>query len=288
MSYSYHSLRARLRDAGIPAEDAGEEALWLLEAFGGASRATCFSDRDKVYASPALDAAVEKRMTRYPIQYILGQWSFFGLTFKVDEHCLIPRPDTEVLVEEAIKRLPPSGTFADLCTGSGCIAVSVLVHRPDLKAVALELYPETLALAVENAERNGVADRFIPLQADLLTNGSEALAAYAPLSGIVSNPPYIPKSVVDGLAPELFFEPRAALDGGEDGLVFYRKILSDYTSLLAPKAPVLLEMGYDQGEALLSLGRACLPDATGHLVSDLGGNQRVAVFEHDQIDHDIE
>ena len=280
MPYSYQSLSDCLKAAGIPPSDAGEEALLLLEAFGGASRVACLCDRHQTYDTPALREAVEKRLTRYPLQYILGSWDFFGCRFSVNEHCLIPRPDTEVLVEAAIKAIPRDGVFLDLCTGSGCIAIAILAHRPDLRAVALELYPDTLALAVRNAEMNGVGPRFIPVCADLLGAGREALSPYAPFCALVSNPPYIPKSVVDGLAPELFFEPRVALDGGEDGLVFYRKILSDYPSLLSPQAPILLEMGYDQGDALLNLGNTYLPHGEGHILSDLGGQPRVAVFRN--------
>ncbi|MBQ9780920.1 MAG: peptide chain release factor N(5)-glutamine methyltransferase [Clostridia bacterium] len=280
MAYSYQSLTQTLIDGGIDPADAKEEAILLLTAFAGADRVTLLCDRHKLYATPALMAAVGKRLTRYPLQYILGTWDFFGCTFKVDESCLIPRPDTELLVETAITALPKGGIFADLCTGSGCVAVAILKHRPDLTAVALELYPETLSLAVENAKLNGVAHRLIPLRADLLTEGREALAAYAPLCGIVSNPPYIPRVVVDGLAPELFYEPRAALDGGEDGLVFYRKILSDYTSLLAPNAPLMVEIGYDQGDALTALGKIYLPNIPAEIICDLGGNHRVAAFRH--------
>lgn len=267
-------------DGGIDPADAKEEALLLLTAFAGVDRVTLLCDRHKIYDTPALNAAVEKRLTRYPIQYILGKWDFYGCTFRVDEHCLIPRPDTEILVEQAVAALPEGGVFADLCTGSGCVAVAILKARPDLRAVALELYPETLRLAEENAELNGVSDRMIPMCADLLNGGVDALASHAPLCGIVSNPPYIPQKVVDGLAPELFFEPRAALDGGEDGLVFYRKILSDYTPLLAADAPLLLEIGYDQGDALRALGKRYLPHVPAEIVCDLGGQPRVAVFRH--------
>ncbi len=280
MPYSHKSLTDKLTEVGISRGDALEEARLLLETFGGADRVSLLCDRTKLYDSPALTEAVEKRLTRYPLQYILGTWDFFGCTFKVDEHCLIPRPDTEILVETAIRELPQGGIFADLCTGSGCIAVAVLKHRPDLTAVALELFPEALALAVENARLNGVKDHFVPVCADLLEDGVDKLASYAPFSGILSNPPYIPRAEVDALAPELFFEPRAALDGGEDGLIFYRKILSDYPALLAPDAPILLEIGYDQGDALTDLGETYLPHMTSEIIRDLGGNPRVAAFRH--------
>lgn len=275
MPYSYRSLCAYLTHHGIDASEAKEEAVLLMAHFCGVNRADLLCDRDRSYENSALDEAVRRRAQRYPLQYILGAWEFFGCTFAVDERCLIPRPDTEVLVEEAVKTLPRNGRFADLCTGSGCIAVAVLAARPDLTAVALELFPDTLALAVQNAEINGVADRFTPICADLLIHGQEALAPYAPFDAILSNPPYIPKRVVDELEPELFFEPRAALDGGEDGLTFYHAILKNYTHLLAPDGRILLEIGYDQGNTLEELGRIYLPRATARIIRDLGGNDRV-------------
>ena len=280
MPYSYQQIISCLTASGIPAPDAREEALLLLDSFSQANRVDILCDRHRIYDAPGLDVAVQRRLARYPLQYILGEWAFFGLTFKVNEHCLIPRPDTEILVETAIRTLPQGGVFADLCTGSGCIAISVLKHRPDLTAVALELFDETLALATQNAELHRVRDRFIPLCADLLTNGREALASYAPLCGIVSNPPYIPKADVDALAPELFFEPRAALDGEADGMIFYEKILSDYTDLLSPDAPILFEISYDGAEKMRDLGKKHIPHASCEIIRDLGQNPRVATFLH--------
>ena len=273
MSYSYHTLTQALASAGI--DEAREEAALLLEHFAGVSRVALMTERDRVYDQPALDAAVRKRLERYPLQYILGKWDFFGLPFTVDRHCLVPRPDTECLVEEAIRRLPRGGKFADLCTGSGCIAVATLHNRPDLTAAALELYPETLSLAVKNAVDNGVSDRMTPILADLLNGGDEALAESAPFDAILSNPPYIPTATVFGLSPEVRQEPFAALDGGEDGLVFYRAILRDYPKLLKPGGLMLLEIGYDQGDALRALCAEYLPDASVGVLRDLGGNERV-------------
>ena len=273
MSYSYHTLTQALASAGI--DEAREEAALLLEHFAGVSRVALMTERDRVYDQPALDAAVRKRLERYPLQYILGKWDFFGLPFTVDRHCLVPRPDTECLVEEAIRRLPRGGKFADLCTGSGCIAVATLQNRPDLTAAALELYPETLALAAKNAVDNGVSDRMTPILADLLNGGDKALAESAPFDAILSNPPYIPTATVFGLSPEVRQEPFAALDGGEDGLVFYRAILRDYPKLLKPGGLMLLEIGYDQGDALRTLCAEYLPDASVGVLRDLGGNERV-------------
>ena len=273
MPYSYRTLTSALASVGI--DEAREEAALLLTHFAGVSPVSLMTDRDKMFDIPALDAAVGKRLERYPLQYILGTWEFFGLPFTVDERCLIPRPDTECLVESAIRQLPAGAHIADLCTGSGCIAVAVLHARPDLTAAALELYPDTLALAKQNAEENGVAERFTPVCADLLDGGAEALRALSPFDAILSNPPYIPTEVVEGLAPEVKREPHAALDGGEDGLIFYRAILRDYPPLLRAGGRIFLEIGYDQGEALLALCAEYLPNASAEIFRDLGGNDRV-------------
>lgn len=274
MPYSYRSLIETLSRAGI--DEAADEAALLLDRFAGVSRVSLMTDRDRVYDVPDLDAAVARRIERYPLQYILGEWEFFGLPFTVDERCLVPRPDTECLVEQAIRLIPAGGRFADLCTGSGCIAVATLAKRPDLTATALELYPETLALATKNAADNGVSSRFTPLCADLLNGGVEALSSHAPLDAILSNPPYIPTKVIDGLSPEVHHEPFAALDGGEDGLIFYRAILQNYTGLLKPGGQILLEIGYDQADALRELCAEFLPNCTVRILRDLGGNDRVA------------
>lgn len=273
MPYSYKTLTRALELAGI--EEAADEAALLLMRCAEVSRITLLLERDRLYDSPALEEAVRRRLAREPLQYILGEWDFFGLPFTVSPHCLVPRPDTECLVEEAIRLIPKGGRFIDLCTGSGCIAVATLANRPDLQAAALELYPETLALAVKNAADNGVAPRFTPVEADLLQGGAEALEGFAPVDAILSNPPYIPSSVIPTLSPEVRQEPAAALDGGEDGLVFYRAILRDYVRLLAPGGVILLEIGYDQGEALRGLCAQYLPEAEVDVLRDLGGCDRV-------------
>ena len=273
MAYSYRSLTHALGHAGI--DTPSLEASLLLEAFAGAIKATLMADSGRLYDTPALNAAVSRRLAREPLQYILGQWEFFGCDFTVNEHCLIPRPDTEILVETAIRSLPRNARVVDLCTGSGCIAVATLVHRPDVTADALELYPDTLRLACENAKRNRVADRFRGIEADLLQNGAEALASNAPYDAILSNPPYIPTADISALSPEVHKEPFAALDGGEDGLVFYRAILRDYAPLVRAGGYILLEMGYNQADALKALIEEYLPGASVEIIRDLGGNDRV-------------
>ncbi len=273
MAYTYQTLTQALTQAGI--DQPAYEASLLLEHFAGVSYATLMTDRDRVYDLPALESAITRRLSREPLQYILGEWDFYGCTFRVTPDCLIPRPDTEILVETAIKALPRGARVADLCTGSGCIAVATLYHRPDVTADALELYPQTLALATENANRNGVTDRFNPIEADLLGDGSAKLSPRAPYDAILSNPPYIPTADIAALSPEVHKEPIAALDGGEDGLVFYRAILRDYAPLVKLGGLILLEMAYDQAEDLKALAAQYLPEASVEILRDLGGNDRV-------------
>ncbi len=261
----YQEICRRLQEAGI--EYAEHEARLLLEELCGSFEV------EREYTLPALDEAVEKRCRRYPLQYILGKWWFARCEFEVNEHCLVPRPDTELLVELGQKLLPEGALFADLCTGSGCIAVSILDLRPDTAADAYELYPETLALAARNAVRNHVAERFTPIHGDVLEEGLLGEKRY---DAIFSNPPYIRSEVIDGLEKEVLQEPKAALDGGEDGLLFYRVILAHFANNLKDGGFFLFEIGYDQGEDLKAL--AALHGFSCEIKKDFGGNDRAALL----------
>lgn len=269
---TYDEICARLAAAGI--EDAATDAAYLLEAYCRVSAATLPYRRGEDFSCEALAHAVARRAAREPLQYILGVWSFCGQEYEVNEHTLIPRADTECLVEEAVRMLPRGAVFADLCTGSGCIAVSTLCMRRDTRAWAVELYAPTLAVAQRNAARNGVAARVTFLQADVC---APLAIPRGSLDAILSNPPYIRREVVGTLAPELAHEPAAALDGGVDGLDFYRAMLSVQTPLLKADGFMLFEIGYDQGEDICRLaaahGFAC------RIVRDLGGCDRVAVLQ---------
>ena len=264
-----------MEKAGI--ETPEYDAQILLEHFCSVRPHELLFFREKDFDSAELRSAVEKRASRYPLQYIIGSWSFMTEEYEVNEHCLIPRQDTELLVETAIEALPENANFIDLCTGSGCVAVSTLAARPDCRATAADLFPETLALAKRNAEKNGVADRFSPVLADVLSEPSEDVKARAPFDAVLSNPPYIQSHVVKTLSPEVGYEPEAALDGGRDGLDFYRAILKFYTPLLSPDGFFAFEIGYDQGRDLNTLaaenGFCC------KILSDLSGNDRVAVLK---------
>ena len=268
---TYYEICARLEAAGI--EDAATDAALLMAHFGGISAATLPFRRDENVDDARLVRAVERREQHYPLQYLIGEWDFCGQRYEVNEHTLIPRADTECLVEEACRLLPRGARFADLCTGSGCIAVSTLCMRRDTRALAVELFPDTLAVAERNAVRNGVRERVDFLQADVL----EPLPVEeGSLDAILSNPPYIRTEVVATLAPELAYEPSAALDGGGDGLDFYRAILRLHVALLKPQGMIFFEIGYDQGEDLRFLAREHGFDC--RIIRDLGGCDRVAVL----------
>ncbi|MBQ2767254.1 MAG: peptide chain release factor N(5)-glutamine methyltransferase [Clostridia bacterium] len=267
---TYAEITAILTDAGVdsPAYDAAE----LIAHFCSSSTADLHLMPAQDYASPALAEAVRRRAAREPLQYILGEWSFWRQTYRVAEGCLIPRADTELLVGYAIKHLPQGAHFLDLCTGSGCIAVSTLASRPDCTADAVDVFPVPLALAAENARRNGVAERLCVRRGDVLA-GEGAIGAYA---AIISNPPYIARDVLGTLAPELAHEPQTALDGGADGLIFYRAILDHYRGALSDGGCFILEIGYDQAGDLRTL--AAERGLTCDIYRDLGGCDRMAIL----------
>ena len=263
---TYEQIVQSLSAAGI--ENSDGEARLLIEE-------VCHSNVsfDRDYDDSLLVPAIKKRISGYPLQYIIGKWWMANCEFIVDENCLIPRPDTECAIEEAVKLLPPGAHFADLCTGSGCIAISILDLRPDTRADAYELFPKTLALANKNADHNGVDDRFCGVCGDVLQKNVLGDKKYA---AIVSNPPYIRRDIVPTLSREVGFEPYAALDGGEDGLDFYRAIVENFAENLDDCGAFIFEIGYDQARDLENIagnnGFGC------RIVRDLGGNDRVAVL----------
>ena len=267
---TYRQICLQLQAAGI--ENAKMEAGFLLAHFCGVSAAQLPFRMNEEFAAEALADAVARRASHEPLQYILGEWEFFGMPFTVSPDCLIPRADTELLVERAIERLPQGAHFADFCTGSGCIAAAVLANRPDTCATLVDAFPKTLALAQKNCQANCVADRATFVLCDLLQPLEGAFAQ--PFDCILSNPPYIPTEVVKGLAPELAHEPQVALDGGADGLIFYRHFLEQACHVLKPGGFWLFEIGYDQERDIIMLaeqhGFAC------EVERDLGGNPRVA------------
>ncbi len=195
---------------------------------------------------------IQRRVAGWPVAYLVGSRDFYSLTFEVNPAVLIPRPETETLVLEALTFLKPRTAPAvlDLGTGSGCIAVSIAHEKKDAQVTAVDISPDALAVAKRNAEKNGVTDRVAFLQGDLFS----PLPAGAAFDLVVSNPPYIAHHEFAGLAPDVReHEPRAALDGGADGLAFYRRIAAAVAPFLKPGGKLLLEIGSTQDEAVRSL-----------------------------------
>ncbi|MBP5210136.1 MAG: peptide chain release factor N(5)-glutamine methyltransferase [Clostridia bacterium] len=211
------------------------------------------------------------RKDRVPLAYLLGEAWFYRECYEVTPDCLIPRSDTEVLVDFAVQRLPRGAHFVDVCTGCGCVAVSVLRARPDCTADALDISEAVLRVAARNAERWGVSDRVSFLRADALS-----FCPPSPYDAALANPPYIPSAVVDTLAPEVRAEPRAALDGGADGLDFYRAFCRFSSKYIYKSGFFAAEIGFDQGPALSAL--ASESGLSISLLPDLGGRDRVAVL----------
>ena len=212
---------------------------------------------------------IKKRAERIPLQYITGEQEFFGLPFKVDSGVLIPRQDTETLVEEAIKNARPGMKIMDMCTGSGCILISILKNVPDVQGFGFDISKKALQIARENAKLNEVSAFFE--KSDLFENVTEQYDM------IVSNPPYIPTGDIVSLMPEVGqYEPIEALDGMEDGLYFYRKIVMEAKNHLKEGGILLFEIGCEQGQAVSSMmNYAGFTDV--RVLKDLAHNDRIVI-----------
>lgn len=212
---------------------------------------------------------IKKRAERVPLQYITGEQEFMGLTFHVNSNVLIPRQDTETLVEEAIKLVEPGMSILDMCTGSGCIIISILKKCSGIQGTGSDISKQALNVAKENAKLNNVAVDFE--RSDMFENLSDKYDM------IVSNPPYIRSDVVPTLMPEVCeFEPLDALDGHEDGLYFYRKIIKECKSFLKEDGKILFEIGNDQGQAVSDMLTYAGFRNVG-VIKDLAHNDRVVV-----------
>ena len=197
---------------------------------------------------------VKRRGQREPLQHIVGSTSFCGLEIAVNRHVLVPRPETELLAEAGWQFLsnlnPQPSTALDFGTGSGCIAIALAARCPPVLVTALDASAEALSVARENARRNGVTERIEFIQGD----GFKALSADARFDLIISNPPYIPTAEIASLEPEVQdFDPCSALDGGADGLEFYRRIAAEAVVLLKPDGKIMLEIGDGQAAAITKI-----------------------------------
>jgi release factor glutamine methyltransferase len=220
-------------------------------------------------------AALQRLEAGEPLPYVTGHWEFYGLDFSLTPDVLIPRPETELLVERALDWLrshPGRRRLADIGTGSGCIAVSLAISTPDLILVATDISPAALEVARSNARKHGVADRIEFVQADLLEFNSD------PVDLLAANLPYIPSARLETLAVA-HREPRLALDGGPDGMDIIRRLLAQAPALLSPGGLLLLEMDALQEEAVRSLTQAYFPHARIRLLPDLAGLPRLVEIE---------
>lgn len=247
---AYDMIRDRLSAAGI--EEAESESGIILKEAALADRTALLTRGAESLAESVtarLERIVERRVKREPLQYILGSWDFMGLEFKVSPHTLIPRQDTEVLVECVMKELHDGMRILDLCTGTGCILISLLKYSNDCAGTGIDISEDAVKLARENADRLlGDAVDVTFLAGDLYTPLSRESEGF---DIIVSNPPYIPSGVIDTLAPEVRdYEPQLALDGGNDGLDIIRRILDEAFAYLIPGGALFMEIGFDQGETV--------------------------------------
>lgn len=254
-------------------EEAALDARLLLEYICRTDRNTLLVHGDRSlspFEEQMYQNSIATRKNRIPLQHITGEQEFMGLTFRVNEKVLIPRQDTEILVEEALRFLKDGDRILDVCTGSGCILLSLLHYSNECHGVGVDLSEDALAIAKENGER-------LEEEAEWVCSDMLKALPKQTFELIVSNPPYIPTQVIPTLMEEVkSHEPYMALDGKEDGLYFYRKLVEQCPDYLAKEGMLLVEIGYDQAEAVSKLfSEAGFTDVT--VMKDLAGLDRVVV-----------
>lgn len=261
-----------MKEAGVV--DAKNDAWLLLTMVCKIDRTYYFVHMDEEIDTESMlefKSVLKKRSERIPLQYITGEQEFMGLNFKVNSNVLVPRQDTECLVEEALKYIRPGMKVLDMCTGSGCIIVSIMKNVANVEGYGADISKQALLVAKENALNNHVPVTFE--RSDLFENITGKYDV------IVSNPPYIRTNEIQGLMPEVsLFEPVEALDGKEDGLFFYRKMVKESKNYLNPNGIILFEIGCDQGadvsNMLIYAGYRNV-----RVIKDLARNDRVVIGE---------
>lgn len=274
------SIADNLRNAALALEAARIDAPRitaevLLAHVLHLSRAQLLTRPEQNIPSDALahfDRWVERARSGEPLAYIVGHKEFCGLNFVTDARALVPRPETELLVDLALKALPVNATVADVGTGSGCIAVALAHRAPTARLTASDFSPEALTLAQHNAERLGVADRIAFVRSDLLS------LLPGPYDCLCANLPYVSSAEVEQLRFARF-EPRLALDGGADGLALIRRLLASARDKLTPGGRLLLEIEHRQGAAVFALSGAFFPQAQRLIHKDYAGLDRVAEIQ---------
>jgi release factor glutamine methyltransferase len=232
----------------------------------------------------AFHGMLERRLCGEPVQYILGSKEFMGLKFTVDKRVLIPRWETEMLVEYVLDKLKKKSAplhILDLGTGSGAIAVSLAVYLPGSRVTAVDVKDDALQAARENAERNGVSDRIEFLPGDMFS-ALDFVRYKEYFDAVVSNPPYIPTDEIKQLMPEVRdYEPREALDGGVDGLDYYRRIASEVYFFLNINGLAAMEIGYGQSQSVKDIFLSSGKYKSAEILKDLAGIDRIAAFNRE-------
>ena len=255
-------------------EDPGLEARLIVQHVTGLSRPVLLSHPEREISDAEVFRIREmcsRRREGFPLPYLLGEWEFYGRPFFVDPSVLIPRPETELLVEKAsafLKSHPEINFAYDIGTGSGCIAISLLCEFSGLKIAAVDRHRNALLTACKNAERHGVRDRFIPVQADLFSSFASAPSL------ICANLPYIPSDTCKTIEPARF-EPLSALDGGRDGFDLYRLLFQQIQHKIVEKSLILCEIEYRQRELALRAAAEYFPDCKIEVLDDLAGQPRL-------------
>lgn len=261
MAATYNNLyldaRKRLREAGV--EGAQLEARELVCCAAGKSREQFYRDM-ALYASDPVEEKLaellERRLAGEPVAYLIGEWEFYGLPLDIDQQVLIPRADTETLVDCALPflRQNPGSRVLDLCAGSGCIGLAVASQVGDCRVTLGDVSEGALRICRQNIRRNGFTDRVAPMQVDAGKAPPRQLGTY---DCILCNPPYIPSGDIPGLDVSVKdFEPHGALDGGEDGLDFYRSVTTLWREALRTGGMLFFEVGIGQADDVLRLMRS--------------------------------
>ena len=253
----YLDLRTELRAAGD--EEATQSARELVCSAAGKTREELVRD-GALYASPEVEQAARQLVRRHlsgePVAYLIGEWEFYGLPLDISPAVLIPRPDTEVLVTKLIDaaRMQDSCRILDLCAGSGCIGLAAAANLPHARVLLGELDGEALKICRQNIRRSALTGRVTSMKLDAREKPPRSLGEF---QFIVSNPPYIPSHDVDALDPSVReHEPRLALDGGEDGLDFYRVICEKWRDTLSEDGMLFFEVGVGQADQVLRIMRS--------------------------------
>ena len=253
----YLEVRRQLRESGVEASTL--EARELV-CFGTGKNREELTRDSRLYASPEREAQVrrlvERRMAGEPVAYLIGEWEFYGLPLDISQDVLIPRADTEVLAEQAIAYIQALGEcrVLDLCAGSGCVGLAIASQAPQARVVLGEIDDSALKICRQNIRRNSLSARVTPIQMDAREKPARSLGEF---QCIISNPPYIPTGDIAGLEPSVRdYEPHMALDGGADGMDFYRAITEQWKEALTPGGRLYFEVGIGQADPVLRLMRS--------------------------------